>query len=305
MWKQAKLAALACLALVSPLLAGEKPAATVNGEPIPMADFKAALAMRPPELFPVSAAQRKLQYQEIIELLISEKLMKQFLAKNAPPVSKVDLNRQLAALIESLKLQGKTLADFCKETRQTEAQIRTGIVQMLQYSAFMKKNTTDEQLKNYFEANRDFFQKTTVRLSHIVIRLNKSAPEAERVAARSRLTTIRQQIASGKISFAEAAKQFSECTSAPMGGDIGFVTRKWTVDENIARVAFAMKKGEMSGVVESEFGLHLLLVTERNEGPNVEYVAVADDVRETYTEEMRQKLLLELRCAAKVEVSVR
>jgi peptidyl-prolyl cis-trans isomerase C len=275
MGKQAKLAALACLAIAAPLFAGEKPAAIVNGEPIPMADFKAALAIRPPELFPVSAAQRKLQYQEIIELLISEKLMQQFLSKNAPPVSKTDVSRQLAALVES------------------------------QYSAFMRKNTTDEQLKSYFEANRDFFQKTTVRLSHIVIRLNKSAPEAERAEARSRLSTIRQQIASGKISFADAAKQFSECTSAPRGGDIGFVTRKWTVDENIARVAFAMKKGEISDVVESEFGLHLLLVTERNEGPKVEYAAVADDVRETYTEEMRQKLLLELRKAAKVEVFVK
>lgn len=305
MHRQVKLAVLVWLAMSAPALAEGKPAAIVNGEPIPMADFQAALALRPAELFPVSASQEKLLHQEIIELLISDKLMKQFLAKNAPPVDAAELNKQMAALLASLKVQGKTFAEFCKESRQTESQIRSGLANMLQYAAYCRQHTSDEQIRSYFEANRDFFQKTTVRLSHIVIRVSESTPAAERLEAEKRLREIRQQILTGKISFADAAQKFSQCPSAPRGGDIGFVTRKWMVDENVARAAFSMKKGDISDVVASEFGLHLLTVTERNEGPKVEFAAVADDVRDTYTEEMRQKLLLDLRRAAKVQIFVK
>ncbi len=288
-----------------PVFADGKPAAVVNGEPIPMADVQAALALRPAELFPVSDAQRRLQLQEIVELLISEKLMKQFLAKNAPPVEEAEVNKQMAALVESLKAQEKTLADFCKETRQTQVQIRGGIANMLQYSAYARKNATDDELKRYFEANRDYFQKTTVRLSHIVIRIPVGSPAEEREDARKRLTELRQQITAGKITFADAAKQYSQCPSAPKGGDIGLVSRKWMVDESVAKAAFLLKKGDVSEVVASEFGLHLLLVTERNEGAKAELAAVIDDVRDTYIEEMRQKLLTDLRKSAKVEVYVR
>jgi parvulin-like peptidyl-prolyl isomerase len=301
----ASVAVMACLALALPAHGQNKPAAMVNGEPIPVADVQAALALRPAELFPVSEAQRRLQLQEIIELLISEKLMKQFLAKNAPPVDEAEVNKQWTALAESLKAQEKTLADFCKETRQTQAQIRSGIANMLQYASYARRSTTDVELKRYFETNRDYFQKTTVRLSHIVIRIPVGSPNEEREEARKRLTELRRQIQAGKITFADAARQFSQCPSAQKGGEIGLVTRKWMVDDNVARAAFALKKDEVSDVIASEFGLHLLLVTERNEGAKVELPAVIDDVRDTYIEEMRQSLLTELRKSAKIEIYVR
>lgn len=300
----AKLAGLALLAMAGPVFGQGKPAAVVNGESIPMAEFEAAMAMRPHELFPVSAAQQRLQRQEILELLISEKLMKQFLAKNAPPIGNADIDRQMLVLAESLKAQGKTIADFCRDTHQTEGQIRGGVANMLQYAAYARKQTTDDELKKYFEANRDFFQKTTVRISHIVIRIPANTAAAERDEARKRLGELRLQIAGGKIGFADAAKQYSQCPSAPKGGDIGLVSRKWMVDESVARTAFSMKAGEMSDVVASDYGLHLVHVTERNEGAKVEYAAVAEDVRDTYTEEMRQKLLQDLRRTAKITVSL-
>ena len=66
---------------------------------------------------------------------------------------------------------------------------------------------------------------------------------------------LQQQIVAGKVNFADAAREHSQCPSAAKGGDIGLVTRKWMVDEAVAKVAFAMKKDEVSDVVESEFGV--------------------------------------------------
>jgi peptidyl-prolyl cis-trans isomerase C len=297
-------AVLAVLVIAAPVLGQAKTAATVNGEPIPLAEVEAVIALRPAELFPISQAQQKLLRREVLESLISEKLMKQYLAKNGPPVDKGEIDRQMAALAESLKAQGKTVAEFCKESHQTEAQIRAGVQNMIQFNAFARKQAGDEELKKYFAANLDFFQKTTVRLSHIVIRIPTGSPPSECEEARNRLNDLRRQIQAGKITFADAAKEYSQCPSAPKGGDIGYVSRKWMVDEAVARAAFALKKDEISEVVESEFGLHLLLVTDRQEGKKVEFAAVVDDVRDNYVEEMRQKLLIDLRKSARVDVQM-
>ncbi len=298
-------AALVILATAVGALGRDKPAAVVNGEPIPMSDVEAVLAMRPQELFPITEAQQKLIRQEVVEMLISEKLMKQYLAKNAPPIDPAEVEKQMAALVESLKVQGRTLADFCKESRQTEAQLRAGVQNMLQYTAYARKTATDDELKKYFNDNLDYFQKTTVRLSHIVIRIPLGAPAAEREQARMRLAEIRAQIVAGKISFSDGAREHSQCPSAKMRGDIGVVTRKWMVDEAVAKAAFALTKDEVSDVVESEFGVHLLKVTERTEGKKVEFAAMVDEVRDNFIEETRQKLLLELRRTAKVEINLK
>jgi peptidyl-prolyl cis-trans isomerase C len=295
---------LVVLAMATTALGRDKPAAVVNGEPIPMSEVEEVLAMRPQELFPITEAQQKLIRQEVIEMLISEKLMKQYLAKSAPPVDSAEVEKQMAALVESLKAQGRTLADFCRESRQTEAQLRVGVQNMLQYTAFARKTATDDELKKYFNENLDYFQKATVRLSHIVFRIPVGAPAAEREQARKRLSELREQIVAGKISFADAAREHSQCPSAKMGGEIGVVTRKWMVDEAVAKAAFALKKDEVSDVVESEFGVHLIKVTDRTEGKKVEFAALVDEVRDNFIEETRQKLLLELRRTAKVEINM-
>jgi parvulin-like peptidyl-prolyl isomerase len=278
-----------------------KPAAMVNGEPISAADVEAVLAQRPAELFPLPEAQKQLIRREVLEELISQRLMKQYLARNAEPLDPAEIGKQMATLAISLKHQGKTLEQFCKETHQTENQIRSGLALMLQFTAHARKLATDEELRKYFNDNCDFFQKTTVRLSHIVIRIPVGATDSERAEVRRRFSELRGKIAAGQVSFADAAREHSQCPSAPKGGDIGVVTRKWMVDEAVARAAFALKPRQVSDIVESEFGLHLLLVTERTEGKKVEFAEVIDDVRSNYVEDMRHKVLLDLRRQARVE----
>src|SRR5262245_12017689 len=112
-------AALVILVIAAAVQGKDKPAAVVNGETIPMAEVEAVLALRHQELVPITEAHQKLIRQEALEVLISEKLMKQYLAKNGPPIDPDEVEKQMAALVESLKAQGRTLADFCKESWQT------------------------------------------------------------------------------------------------------------------------------------------------------------------------------------------
>ena len=122
--------------------------------------------------------------------------------------------------------------------------------------------------------------------------------------AKQKLTTLREEIAAKKISFADAAAKYSQCPDAPKGGDLGFFARKWMVEEPFAKAAFALKVGEMSQVVTTDYGCHLILVTDRNAGVTADYEQVKEDVRDCLLEEIRQNTLLELRRIAKVEVKL-
>jgi parvulin-like peptidyl-prolyl isomerase len=290
--------------LLAFLAASPPPVAVVNGEPIARTELDAALSQRPPVVTPLSTAQQREMQREALSALIDERLVRQFLAKTIPPVSKDDIDRQVAALQRGLATQGKPLDDYLKESHQTDAQIRAGIALMQQWNTYASKKVTEADVRKYHAETHDFFDKTTVRVSHIVLRLAPDASPAEREAARQKLIALRQDILAKKVTFAEAAMKMSQCPSAPRGGDLDYIARKWMVEEPFAKAAFAMKVGDLSDIVTTDFGLHLILVTDRKVGSSTTFEQVADEVRECLLEELRQTTLLELRRAAKVEIKL-
>src|SRR5262249_58132443 len=139
----------------------------------------------------------------------------------------------------------------------------------------------------YYNDFKDFFDGVTVKASHIVLRVPPTAPAPDVQAARQKLTDLRTQITGGKLDFGEAAKKNSQCPSAPGGGDIGYFPRKWVVDEPFAKAAFALKVGDISDVVQTDYGLHLVKVTDRKPGQPSDYEKIKDKGREIYVEKMR------------------
>lgn len=95
---------------------------------------------------------------------------------------------------------------------------------------------------------------------HILIRVNEVISEAE---ARHRLETVREKIANG-IDFAEQARLYSQDGSAGRGGDLGWLNPGDTVPE-FEQAMNALKVGELSQVIQSPFGMHLIQVTERRD----------------------------------------
>jgi peptidyl-prolyl cis-trans isomerase C len=87
-----------------------------------------------------------------------------------------------------------------------------------------------------------------------------------------------------------------------MGGDLGFFPRKWVGDENIVRAAFAMQVGQVSDVVQSDFGLHLIKVTARKPGTPSTYEAMQDEGRQNFAMDLWHNVLLKQRKAAKIEI---
>jgi peptidyl-prolyl cis-trans isomerase C len=280
-----------------------KVVATVNGTPITAAELDAVLKKAGPKATAPTEAQKREMQQEALTMLIDDQLMRDFLRKKGPPVDLEDVNKQMAELVEGLKKDKKTLPDFLKEQNQTEAQLRADITGWLKWNAFVKQTVTEADLKKYYDESKDFFDRVVVRASHIVVRVAPDAPKEKRDETRAKLVALRNSIVEGKIDFATAAKQNSQCTSAPNGGDIGFFPRKMAVEEPFAKAAFALKVGEVSDIVQTDLGFHLIKVTDRKPGTPSDFNKIKDEVRELLVEELRMQILAEQRQTAKVDVA--
>src|SRR5262245_36009500 len=212
-----------------------KTLAVVNGEVISTADLEVALQQAGPSPVALTESQSKQMKMDILRLLIDAALMRQFLAKNAPPASAAEISQKLAQFTEELKKQNKTLADHLRETRQTEATLRTNIGFALMWEHYVESRIAEADVRRYYTEFKDFFDDVTVRASHIVVRIAPNASAADVSAARAKLTGLRAQLLEKKIDFAAAAKANSDCPSKDNGGDIGYITRKWgMVDEAFA-----------------------------------------------------------------------
>lgn len=276
--------------------------ATVNGENILQGELDAGVKQLNPS--PVQLGTNKVRQQQLeaLGLLIDEKLMVQFLNTNAPEVPNTEVEKKYAELTAELKKQGKSLDDLCKENGFTREQIYRNLKTRLQWTAYASKKVNDAELKKYWEANRDFFDGVMVHVSHIAVRTPPGTPETEKADLIKRMGVLRSQIVNGQIDFAAAAKKYSQEGNAAQGGEIGFIPRKWAVEEEFAKAAFSMKPGEISQPVATEFAIHLIKVNDRRAGRPNDYKKLQHDVREFYTEEMYQSVLAGLRRTAKIDV---
>ena len=129
----------------------------------------------------------------------------------------------------------------------------------------VKKNiaVSEADAKAYFEQNKARFgTKEERRASHILITAPASAPAAERDKAKARAEQLLAEVKKSPASFADLARKNSQDPgSAEKGGDLDFVTRGAMV-KPFEDAMFALKKGEISAVVETEFGYHIIRVTD-------------------------------------------
>lgn len=135
---------------------------------------------------------------------------------------------------------------------------------ILDIASIQKTVTVPEsELKTFYEQNLARLANLEERrASHILINADKAAPAADREKARAKAQEIMATLKQSPEKFAELAKKFSQDTgSANKGGDLDFFARGAMV-KPFEDAAFALKKGEISDVVESDFGFHIIRVTD-------------------------------------------
>ena len=122
---------------------------------------------------------------------------------------------------------------------------------------------SDADLKSYYDQNADNLSgKEERRASHILINAPKSMPPAEREQARAKAQALLEQVRKAPDTFADVAKKNSQDPgSAARGGDLDFFSRGAMV-KPFEDAAFSMQKGAISDLVESDFGFHIIRLTD-------------------------------------------
>jgi parvulin-like peptidyl-prolyl isomerase len=279
--------------------------AAVNGQSITLGEVDAVIKARGPLPVEISADTRKRLQFDVVCMLIDGRLWDEYLQKNGPKIDKAEIDKRVAELEAEVKKNKKTMADYYKDSGQSETSLRSGIQAALQWEEIAKSKITDADVRRYYDENKDYFDEVLVRASHVVLKVTKNAPEADKKAAREKLQAIRANVVAGKIGFAEAAKRYSQDQTAKDGGDLGTFPRKMVMAESIAKVAFSLPVNGISDVVETEYGLHLIKVTERKPGEKPsEFGKIKDAVRDLCSAELQLAVMQDLRQAAKIEINL-
>ncbi len=142
-------------------------------------------------------------------------------------------------------------------------QVRVEYVELSLDALAARTPADPAEVTKFYESNKSrFVQREERRASHILITVAKGAPEAEAKAAQDKATALAEELRRKPAGFAEAAKKNSQDPgSAAQGGDLGFFARGAMV-KPFEDAAFAAKKDEIVGPVRSDFGWHVIRVTE-------------------------------------------
>jgi peptidyl-prolyl cis-trans isomerase C len=196
------------------------------------------------------------------------------------------------------------------EEGMTEQELLADIRRVLVIQAFIEREfaskitLAEAEKRKFYEDNPEYFlQPEQVRASHILVEVAADAGEADLQAARTKIEALRARIAKGEA-FADVAREASDCPSAAEGGDLGFFGRGDMVPE-FEEAAFALEPGQMSGVVKTDYGYHLIVVTEKTPEEKIPYEDMEAQIEEYLRNGMlRDKLLAyidTLRRTARIE----
>ena len=164
----------------------------------------------------------------------------------------------------------------------------------------VKKNiaVSEDDLRKYYAENvKRYTSPEERRASHILVKADKDAPKAERDQARAKAEALLAEVRKNPQAFAEIAKKNSDDeASAAKGGDLDFFGRGG-VAKPVEDAAFSLKPGETSGIVESDFGYHIVHVTGARGGE----VKSFDSVRAAIESEVKNQLVQKKFADAAVE----
>ncbi|BBO77609.1 peptidylprolyl isomerase [Desulfosarcina widdelii] len=238
---------------------------------------------------PVSAAQLKQYEANIRETLINRTLLLQQARSAGVDVKESLVTKALSefkAAFDGEMGYARALADMGFSEESLKNQIRDGLAvkALIDDKVTRHISLSDRQVRAFYDDNPSLFRRPEqVRASHILIKVPENADPAKKDEALAAIQALKARIENGE-DFAVLAMENSDCPSKAKGGDLGFFGREQMV-KPFSDAAFALQPGQMSDVVETRFGYHLIRVTERQEEQTLPF----NDVKEAIASRLRQE----------------
>jgi foldase protein PrsA len=228
--------------------------------------------------------------QSLAQYLVTMEVLRQEAAASEVQVTDQDVQAEVAKIKdmfngdedrfnEALKKQSLTVAQLTQSLRDNL------LLDRMKAMVTEKLTVTDEEAKAYYEQHKsDFVQQEERKTSHILISPypagdeSATATQADWDAAQAEAEKVRGEIQNG-ANFANEAKKYSDdATTREAGGQLGFITRGQMVPA-FEEAVFSLKKGELSEPVKTQYGYHLILVTDIVPAKQLSYDQVAESIK--------------------------
>jgi peptidyl-prolyl cis-trans isomerase C len=288
--------------------------ATVNGNPInqhQLDRFIMALNQGQAHAKETESPQATaLTQKEAMNTLIRLELLYQASQAKKLTVDEEELTKQVDIIksqFPSEELFNQVMASNLSSEQDLREDIRRklAVEKLISQEISPKIEISEEENKTFYQEHQEFFDRPeSVQVSHILVRLNKDATQAETDSAKQKIDGLKNRLDKGE-DFAELARANSDCPSAQRGGDLGFITRGQTVPE-FEKCAFELEHpGQISNVISTSFGYHIVKLEKKRPAGVVPYEEARASINqhiksqklskemETYVQDLRSKAKIE------------
>jgi peptidyl-prolyl cis-trans isomerase C len=284
--------------------------AKVNGTPIPKGDL---IKMADQYQAQVPAMTAGI-YRQLLDQLISQELLRQEAKASGVTASDAEVNQQLGEIKgryqspdkyqEQLKKNGVTEADLVKQIRETMA-----MQKFVETKVVNDVTVSDQQVKTWYDQNQDKVKHPErVHVRHILVKVDKSSTPEDKKKAQAKADDLLAKLKAG-ADFSKLAEESSDDQgSKTRGGELPLFGRGQMV-KPFEDAAFALKKpNEISPVVESQFGFHIIQLVERQDAGVYPLDEIKDGISRRLKQQQQQEKFLThlktLKDKAKVEIFI-
>ena len=287
--------------------------ARVNGEDVKKADFdRIVQTMEARAGQPIPADRRDEILRGAIDQLVVYTLLSQESRNRGIKVDEAEIDSKMGQLKSQFPNQeafDKALKDrgMTMETLRKDARVDLAVTKLMEAEVAALPGPSDLEAKEFYEKNPDRFkQDESVRASHILIRVDEKADAAAKKKARAEIDAVLKQVKAGG-DFAKLAQQHSQDGSAAQGGDLNYFAKGQMVPA-FDKVAFELKPGQISDVVTTQFGYHIIKVVDRKPSRTIPFEESSPQIKQFLTEEKKQKhsdtFIEALKKKSKIEVLI-
>lgn len=250
---------------------GTPPIAMVNGVAITRHDLAVEMAQLQAEMKHRHQRISSRQLAQLRKQLISNLIDRELLYQRAQRLNLKIQNSWIDRALIEMKAQfrnAKAFQSHLARAELTEAQLKTyiekGLIvrRLLRREVIRQTKVSEAEMQAFFRQHPEFFQhQDQIRVRHILIAFEKEGKPVPRGEALLRIQSIQMMLAEGS-SFASLALEYSDDPSKHRGGDLGYKERD-QMDRSFAKAAFRLNPGEVSDIVETNFGYHLIQMVDR------------------------------------------